>query len=112
MMADGPIVETRKRDPLLGCIGQLAERFGVSFAPAMLASLARDENQRLPMHQAEPALELLGLNCDAARPGKLPRQSSAYPAIVALKEQDPVVVHELREGQVLVWRPESGAVTL
>lgn len=109
MMADGPIVETRKSDPLLGCIGQLAERFGVSFAPAMLASLARDENQRLPMHQAEPALELLGLNCDAARPGKLPRQSSAYPAIVALKEQDPVVVHELREGQVLVWRPESGA---
>ena len=109
MMAEGPIVETRKSDPLLTCIGQLAERFGVSFAPAMLASLARGEDQQLPMHQAEPALELLGLNCDAARPAKLPRQPAAYPAIVALKGLGPVVIHELRDGDVLVWRPDSGS---
>ena len=67
-MADRPeILTPRERDPLVACIGQLAERFGVPFAPAMFSALARDADGRLPLHQAEPALELLGLNCDAAR---------------------------------------------
>ena len=108
-MAEGPISEPRVTDPLLGCLGQMAERFGVSFAPSMLASLARGADRLLPRHQAEPALELLGLNCDAYRPAKLPRQPSAYPAIVWLGDQGPVVIHELRDGDMLVWRPASGA---
>ena len=54
-MAEGPISEPRVTDPLLGCLGQMAERFGVSFAPSMLASLARGADRLLPRHQAEPA---------------------------------------------------------
>ncbi len=66
-MAEGPISELRATDPLLACIGQLAERLGVSFAPSMFSGLARDGEGRLPLHQAEPALELLGLNCEPCR---------------------------------------------
>ncbi len=107
-MAEGPVSALRATDPLLACVGQLAERFGVSFAPAMFASLARGEDGQLPMHQAEPALELLGLNCDAHRPSGLPRKPAAYPAIVGLANAGPVVVHELRQDEVLVWKPDSG----
>src|SRR5258706_6990734 len=107
-MAEGPQTVIRKNDPLLACAGQLAARFGVSFAPAMFASLARGEDGRLPLHQAEPALELLGLNCEAFRPAKLPRQPSAYPAIVSLGDGGPAVVHELRDRDMLIWRPATG----
>jgi ATP-binding cassette subfamily C protein LapB len=92
----------------MACIGQIADRFGISFSPAMLSSLARGEDQSLPLHQAEPALEMLGLNCDAAKPARLPRRAAAYPALVSLAEGDPVVVHEFRDGDLLVWRPDSG----
>lgn len=98
----------RAGDPLLACIGQLAERFGVTFATAMFAGLPRDPDGRLPLHQAEPALEILGLTCDAFRPSKLPRRPEAYPALVALADDGPVVVHEFRDGDALVWRPATG----
>jgi ATP-binding cassette subfamily C protein LapB len=107
-MADGPLILVQRSDPLMACIGQIADRFGVSFSPAMLSSLARGEDQSLPLHQAEPALEMLGLNCDAAKPARLPRRAAAYPALVALAGGGPVVVHEFRDGDLLVWRPESG----
>ena len=107
-MAEGPIEETCKGDPLVACIGQLADRFGVSFSTAMLASLARGDDQRLPMHQTEPALELLGLNCDVARLAKLPRKPVSYPAIASLTASGPIVIHEARGGDLLVWRPETG----
>jgi ATP-binding cassette subfamily C protein LapB len=107
-MADGPHTIVQRSDPLMACIGQIADRFGISFSPAMLSSLARGEDQSLPLHQAEPALEMLGLNCDAAKPARLPRRAAAYPALVSLAEGDPVVVHEFRDGDLLVWRPDSG----
>lgn len=106
--ADQPKVEVRVTDPLIACIGQLAERFGVPFSPGMLTVLARDANGRLPLHQAEPALELLGLNCEPARPEAMPRRPEIYPAIVALADRSPVVVHEVKDGDALVWRPETG----
>lgn len=107
-MADRPDTVTRHADPLVAAIGQLAERFGVPFAPGMLAGLALDANGRLPLHQAEPALEMLGMNCDPQRLPKLPRRAEAFPAIVALSDGSVVVVHELRDGDMLIWRPERG----
>ena len=95
-------------DPLLACIGQLAERYGVSFAPSMMSGLARDAQGRLPLHQAESAFELLGLNCETRRVAKLPRQTRCYPALVALGEGEVAVVHEVRDGDGLVWRPAGG----
>lgn len=107
-MADGPDNLTRSQDLLVGCIGQMAERFGVHFAPTMLSILARDGSGRLPLHQAEPALELLGLNGERVRSAKLPRLADCYPAIVSLNDGEPVVVHEVRDGDALVWRPAGG----
>lgn len=96
-------------DSLRACIGQLADRFGVPCGPGQFDSLALGPRGRLPLHQAEAALELIGLNVDASRPRKLPRRGDSYPAIVALGEDgDCVVVHEVRDGDALVWRPGSG----
>lgn len=107
-MADRPEFVTLASDPLIDCIGQIAERFGCSMAPSMFAALARDPDGRLPLHQAEPALELLGLTCDAARPGALPRKPIAYPAIVAAGG-GLAVVHQIKDGDALVWRPGDSA---
>jgi ATP-binding cassette subfamily C protein LapB len=107
-MADRPIEELRLIDPLVACIGQLAERFGVAFGPRMFSGMALDADGRLPLHQAEPALELLGLNCDARQEKKLPRRAEHYPAIVNLGEIGPVVLHDVRQGDALVWRPTTG----
>ncbi len=107
-MADVPNPALQLPDPLVLCIGQLAERFGVAFSTGMLTSFALSPDGRLPLHQAEPVLELLGLNSDVQRQPKLPRERQAYPAIVALSDGAVAVVHELRDSDVLVWRPLSG----
>lgn len=90
----------------MACIGELAERFGVSFTPSLLGGLALDPDGRLPAHQAEPALELLGLNCDPRSNVKLPRQRRQYPAILSLAQGEYCVVHEARDKDLLVWRPK------
>lgn len=104
-MAEGPAISPRASDPLVACIGQLAERFGVAWAPSMFTSLPRDVDGRLPLHQAEAGFEVLGLSCMARRAPKLSRRSEDYPAIVATRGEGPVVVHEWRDGDALVWRP-------
>lgn len=108
-MADRPSTELFLTDPLLACIGQLAERFGVPVAQSMFSGLARDKEGRLPAHQAEMALEVLGLNCDVSSPKILPREPEAYPAIITLRSEDAAaVLHERRDNDLLVWRPGSG----
>lgn len=107
-MAERPDFVPVTSDPLIVCIGQLAERFGCAMAPAMFAGLARDGEGRLPLHQAEPALELLGLTCDAGRPKRLPNRPHAYPALVSETGGGLAVVHALNDGDALVWRPSAG----
>ncbi|MDE2412463.1 MAG: ATP-binding cassette domain-containing protein [Sphingomonadales bacterium] len=106
-MADGPSPFAPPADSLVAALAQLAERFGVPFSPAMLAGLALDGRGRLPLHQAEPALEVLGLNCDPQRLKRLPHRAAAYPALVALGDDRLAVIHELRDRDALVWRPET-----
>lgn len=102
-----PAHHFQAQDELIACIGQIAGHFGVACAPSIFLSLARDGTGRLPLHQAEAALELLALNCDVSKPAKLPRRAESYPAIIALKGAGPVVVHEVRDGDALVWRPAT-----
>ncbi len=106
-MAAQPVVASSIADPLVACIAQLAARFDMGFAMSGFSGLAVDGEGRLPLHQAEAALELVGLNGDEQRGARLPRTASAYPAILALGDQGPVVAHELRDGQLLVWRPAT-----
>ena len=107
-MADAPDPKPQLSDPLVACIGQLAERFGVAFSPGMLTAIALSPDGRMPLHQAEPVLELLGLNCDVQSQLKLPRKREAYPAILALADGGVVVAHELRDKDLLIWRPLTG----
>ncbi len=106
-MAQGAETELRSTDILLACISELAERFGVPFAESMFLGLARAEDGKLPLHQAEAAIEVLGLNCDVQKAPKLPRRGEFYPAIVTLGGGKLVVVHERRDEDVLVWRPDT-----
>jgi len=107
-MADGPEPNERHADTLRACIAELANRFGVPCGPRQFDSFALDPDGRLPLHQAEAAIELIGLHADVSRPRRLPRNDLAWPAIVALADGGCVVVHELRDGDALVWRPQTG----
>ena len=106
--ASKPVISLAVSDPLVACIAQMAERFDMGFTLSSFYELALDAEGRLPFHQAETALELVGLNGDEQRGNRVPRAPSAYPAILALGDQGPVVAHELRDGQLLVWRPATG----
>jgi len=98
----------RPNDPLVASIGELAARFGVAFAPGLLSGLALDRDGRLPWHQAGPALEQLGLNYTPEDRAKLARRPELYPALIELGA-GAAVVHEVRDADALVWRPETGA---
>src|SRR5690349_21152050 len=63
------------RDALVACIGELAARFGIAFNPGMLRTLALSGDGTLPIHQAGPALELLGLNFEQSATRRFPRRS-------------------------------------
>lgn len=110
MMADRPDPEHPANDTLRACIAQLAERFGVPCGPRQFDSLALDLEGRLPRHQAEAAVELLGLHCAACTPRVLPRGADDFPAIVLLADgAGCVVIHELRDRDALVWRPATNS---
>jgi len=107
-MADRPETNERGDDTLRACIAHLAERFGVPCGEGQFASFALDPDGRLPLHQAEAAIELLGLHADVSRPRRLPRGDLVWPAVVALSDGSCAVVHEVRDGDALVWRPVTG----
>jgi ATP-binding cassette subfamily C protein LapB len=108
-MADRPQPSATPGDPLIAAIARLSERFGVPFAPAMLSGLALDGAGRLPLHQLEPALEVLGLNCQPAQAKRLPRRAASYPAVVSLADGEIAIVQELKDGDALTWRLGTGA---
>ena len=95
-------------DPLIQCIGELASRYGIAFSPALLDSLARDAQGRLPFHQASAAIELSGLDFDIHDFAKLPKRDAVYPAVISRKEGTAAVVQEARENDLLLWLPETG----
>lgn len=94
-------------DPLIAAIARLAEHFGVPFATGMLSGLALDDQGRLPLHQLEPALEVLGLNCFPGQSKRLPRRATSYPAVIALADGGIAIIHELNGKDALTWRPGS-----
>lgn len=106
-MTQGSHLERSFADPLLACVGQLAERFGIPCPPSMFTALPRNTDGELPLHQVEAALDLLGLHSQRGPAKALPRQAEDYPAIVQIEGIGPVVVHERREGDMLVWRPAT-----
>ncbi|WP_369026679.1 ABC transporter transmembrane domain-containing protein [Qipengyuania sp. RANM35] len=101
-------IEGVELDTLTESVAELARRYGPAFDTSLLAQLPRDGRGFLPWHQAGPALELARLNYDPADPRKLPRTQKHYPALVGLEGGRALVALEAREGDLLVWRPDSG----
>jgi ATP-binding cassette subfamily C protein LapB len=98
-------IEGRLVDPLVECVAELSRRYSAAFSRAVLDQLPRDANGRLPAHQAGAALEAAGLNFEPLRVRKLPRGAFRYPALVNFKDGDFAVILEVREADLLVWRP-------
>ncbi|MBD3730755.1 MAG: type I secretion system permease/ATPase [Sphingomonadales bacterium] len=95
-------------DPLKPCIAALAAHFGIAIEPDMLDGLALDAAGNLPFHQAEAAIELAGLNCEFNRTRKLPSYLEDFPALTRLKDGSCVILHDAKDDEILVWRPETG----
>ncbi len=108
MLQDRTSETLQANDPLIEAIGELAGRYGLAFSPALLDSLARDGQGRLPFHQASAALELSGLDFDIHDFRKLPTRDGEYPALISLNDGAVAVIHEAKDDQLLVWMP--GAV--
>jgi ATP-binding cassette, subfamily C, bacterial LapB len=108
MMIEGEAIEGATADPLVECVLELARRYGPSLDVSRLEYLPRDAAGRLPGHQAEAALEVADLGFEPLLRRRLPAQSSDYPALIEFAPGDFAVALELREGDILVWRPYSG----
>jgi ATP-binding cassette subfamily C protein LapB len=100
---DGDLV-----DPLVECLAELSRRYATTGSRASLDHLPRDLYGRLPGHQAEAGLELLGLNYEPRRGRKLPRADADYPALAELAGGEYALILEVRGTDVLVWRPFRG----
>jgi ATP-binding cassette subfamily C protein LapB len=100
--------EGRLLDPLAECVAELARRLSGGFSAVVLDDLPRDVHGRLPAHQAGAALELAGLNFDPRGQRKLPRNGAPYPALVELDGAKFALLLDIRDGDLLVWRPKRG----
>jgi ATP-binding cassette subfamily C protein LapB len=96
-------------DPLIACVRELTGHFGFTTRPSEFDMLARDENGKLPFHQAGAALEVAGLDFEKVESRRLPRQADQYPALVRLSSGVPIIVYELNDDQALIWRPGTAA---
>ncbi|WP_332872382.1 type I secretion system permease/ATPase [Allopontixanthobacter confluentis] len=104
----GQLSNAANADFVSGAIAELAARYGMPFSPSQLYTLARDANGTLPFHQAGPAIELAGMNFAPRDGRKLPRSDYHFPALISLTDNSLAVLHEYKDGQLLVWRPETG----
>ncbi|WP_427969837.1 type I secretion system permease/ATPase [Altererythrobacter sp.] len=108
MLQDRKTGTLQANDPLIQAIGELAGRYGLAFSPVSLDSLARDGLGRLPFHQAGAAIELAGLDYEEHSYRKLPTRDSDYPALVSREGGGVSVIHEAKDGDLLVWTPDEG----
>lgn len=105
----GERIEGKPVDPLIECVAELSRRYAAPFSRLALDQLPRDIEGRLPGHQAGAALELAGLNFEPRPARKLPRGAAAYPALVELDGGGFALILEIRDTDLLVWRPERAS---
>jgi ATP-binding cassette subfamily C protein LapB len=107
-MIEGHDIAGRLADPLAECVTELARRLGPQFDPSRLAMLPRNDDGRLPGHQAEAALELADLPFEPRTLKRLPVRASEYPGLVEFERGDFALILDARDGDLLVWRPFAG----
>lgn len=101
-------IEGRLIDSLVECVAELSRHFAGGQSLAGLDQLPRDSRGLLPAHQAGAALDIAGLNYEPRRPRKLPRGAVHYPALAQMASGEFVILLEIRESDLLVWRAERG----
>lgn len=110
-MNAGPKVrssEGGEGDPLASCLIEIARHFGFALGRGQLGSVALDTDGRIPFHQCPVLLDQLGLINETLHANRLPQESTAYPLIVWQTDGRYALIFDANEGQVLVWRPETG----
>ncbi|MCT2558917.1 ATP-binding cassette domain-containing protein [Tsuneonella sp. YG55] len=108
MMIEGESIEGATADPLVECVLELARRLGPPLDVTRLDYLPRDAAGRLPGHQADAALEIADLAFEPHLRRRLPALASEYPALVEFAPGEFAVALDVREGDVLLWRPYTG----
>jgi ATP-binding cassette, subfamily C, bacterial LapB len=98
--------QSREIDPVLDCLAFLARRADRPSSPVLLrAGLALSANGTLPFHQAEPALEQVGMRGDPAVRRLKGWPARKLPAILELTDERAVVLLECKGGDGLIYAP-------
>jgi ATP-binding cassette subfamily C protein LapB len=93
-------------DPVLECLAFIASHHERPAAPtAISAGLALDASGRLPFHQAESAVERIGLRGEILRRPLAKWRSDGYPALIELNDGGAAVLLGRARDEFQVYRP-------
>lgn len=93
-------------DDVTACLAFLARRFDRPSSPAIIrAGLALDEDGRLPFHQAESALDQIGLRGMPFEGRSERLKPRELPAILEIEGGGALLILDRNGDQVLVYRP-------
>ena len=95
-------------DELIECIAHVARHFDRSpEIVGLRAGIAVDESGRVPFHQAESALDQIGLLTDLIR-GRLNKwRPGNFPAILPLRNERFLLLLDIKQGDALVQLPRA-----
>jgi ATP-binding cassette subfamily C protein LapB len=100
------VAPSREIDPVLDCLSFIARQADRPSSPVILrAGLALSSDGRLPFHQAEPALEQVGMRAHPTRRRLKGWPDGKCPAILELEDDRAAVLLEVRERDGLVYAP-------
>jgi ATP-binding cassette subfamily C protein LapB len=97
---------SREIDPVLDCLSFIARRADRPSSPVILrAGLAVSSDGRLPFHQAEPALEQVGMRADPTSRRLKGWPDNKCPALLELEDDRAAVILEVRDRDGLIYAP-------
>jgi ATP-binding cassette subfamily C protein LapB len=100
------VTPSREIDPVLDCLSFIARRADRPSSPVILrAGLALSSDGRLPFHQAEPALEQVGMRAELTSRRLTGWPDDKCPALLALEDERAAVILEVRDRDGLIYTP-------
>jgi ATP-binding cassette subfamily C protein LapB len=100
------VTPSREIDPVLDCLSFIARRADRPSSPVILrAGLALSSDGRLPFHQAEPALEQVGMRAELTSRRLKGWPDDKCPALLALEDERAAVILEVRDRDGLIYTP-------
>jgi ATP-binding cassette subfamily C protein LapB len=97
---------SREIDPVLDCLSFIARQADRPSSPVILrAGLALSGDGRLPFHQAEPALEQVGMRADPTNRRLKGWPDGKCPAILELEDDRAAVLLEVHDRDGLIYAP-------